>query len=121
MRTEFVFGLVVILTIILEFVAKKKIVEQQKRQEGKDAPKSPAVREYYAMHPGNGGQKRIRAHTGGRLLAKTMEDRNNDWLARQLREEKVAQAMVSEMFSLKQEHILSCDAEGVVDDPAKKS
>ena len=46
-------------------------------------------------------QKKI---SSGRLLAKTMDDRENDWLAMQLRDERYAKEVVSEMFSLKQEH-----------------
>lgn len=41
----------------------------------------------------------------------SMEDRNNDWLARELREEKRAQYRVSEMFQLKAEHKKDCQAE----------
>lgn len=38
------------------------------------------------------------------------DDRNNDWLARQLREEHRAFKMTSEMFDLKIEHASHCDA-----------
>ena len=40
-----------------------------------------------------------------------MEDRNNDWLARQIREERMHNPIVDEMLNLKQEHSAHCDAE----------
>lgn len=39
-----------------------------------------------------------------------LEDRNNDWLANQLREEHRAFKKTSEMFDLKIEHVSHCDA-----------
>lgn len=39
------------------------------------------------------------------------DDRNNDWLARQLREEKRSLGLMREMFDLKAEHANSCEAE----------
>lgn len=41
---------------------------------------------------------------------KLMDDRNNDWLANQLREEHRAFKRTSEMFELKIEHVSHCDA-----------
>ena len=41
---------------------------------------------------------------------KLMDDRNNDWLANQLREEHRAFKKTSEMFELKIEHVAHCDA-----------
>ena len=38
------------------------------------------------------------------------DDRNNDWLAKQLRDEHRAFKMTSEMFDLKIEHASHCDA-----------
>ncbi len=40
-----------------------------------------------------------------------MDDREHDWLARQLRDERVAKYKMSEMFDLKREHAANCDAE----------
>ena len=39
------------------------------------------------------------------------EDRRNDWLARQMDDERQAQRRMSEMFQLKMEHRYNCDAE----------
>ena len=46
---------------------------------------------------------------------KDLEDRNNDWLARQLREEKVLERKMSAMYSLKKHHEENCDARSVRD------
>ena len=39
------------------------------------------------------------------------EDRRNDWLARQMAEERAAQKRMSEMFQMKMEHRYNCEAE----------
>ena len=39
------------------------------------------------------------------------DDRNNDWLAMQLREEAKARVRMSDMFQMKTEHSNKCDAE----------
>lgn len=39
------------------------------------------------------------------------DDRYNDWLARQMREERMALSRLSDMFELKMEHRSSCEAE----------
>lgn len=42
-------------------------------------------------------------------LWRDMEDRENDWLARQIRSERIVQSE-SDMLALKKEHALHCDA-----------
>lgn len=42
-----------------------------------------------------------------------MEDRKNDWLARELREERKSLYAVNAMFDLKSEHKAHCDANGI--------
>lgn len=42
-----------------------------------------------------------------------MENKDNDWLAKQLRAERQAQIVVSDMFQLKQEHANHCESEMV--------
>ncbi len=42
-----------------------------------------------------------------------MENKDTDWLAKQLRAEQQAQIVVSDMFQLKQEHLRHCDSETV--------
>lgn len=39
------------------------------------------------------------------------DDRSNDWLAKQLRDEKNAMYMMSDMFAMKAQHKSSCEAE----------
>lgn len=39
------------------------------------------------------------------------DDRSNDWMAKQLRDEALAMARVSDMFKLKQSHMSNCDAD----------
>lgn len=40
----------------------------------------------------------------------SLEDRDNDWLASQLREERRSDNRMSDMFDLKEEHANNCDA-----------
>ena len=49
------------------------------------------------------------AKDGAGMILK--DDKTNDWLARQLRDEARAMSMLSDMFQLKTEHSNSCDAE----------
>ncbi|MCR5420668.1 MAG: hypothetical protein K6E98_06670 [Lachnospiraceae bacterium] len=55
----------------------------------------------------NGSSVKLKNTEGFNLL----DDRNNDWLAKQLNEEKKSKQLISEMFQLKQEHLNNCDAE----------
>lgn len=43
-------------------------------------------------------------------IASIMEDRNHDWLAKQLAEERIAYFRTSAMFDLKMSHAANCDA-----------
>ena len=50
--------------------------------------------------------------SGGKHDGMTLaDDRANDWMARQLKDEAVAMAKVSDMFKIRQEHMNKCDAE----------
>ena len=46
-------------------------------------------------------------------LGTMLEDRDNDWLAQQLRSEQKSQRVVSDMFQLRQEHFSNCEAEEI--------
>lgn len=46
-----------------------------------------------------------------RANIKEWEDRRNDWLARQMDDERQAKKRMSEMFQLKMEHRYNCEAE----------
>lgn len=43
-------------------------------------------------------------------LSRTMENRDSDWLAKQLADERVAKRRMSDMMDLRQSHMDSCDA-----------
>ncbi len=49
----------------------------------------------------------------------SMEDRQNDWLAKQLREESRLARRTSDMFDLKAEHASNCDARDLKDSHAR--
>lgn len=53
---------------------------------------------------------RIKAQDSGEGMI-LRDDRNNDWLALQLKEEAKARVRMSEMFQMKIEHANKCDAE----------
>ena len=46
-----------------------------------------------------------------RINIRGWEDRRNDWLARQMAEERAAARRMSEMFQMKLEHRYNCEAE----------
>ncbi len=43
-------------------------------------------------------------------VSRLMDDREHDWLARQLAEERIAKKRMSDMFELRKEHAANCDA-----------
>ncbi|MCR5268500.1 MAG: hypothetical protein K6E16_08290 [Lachnospiraceae bacterium] len=58
------------------------------------------------------GSNGVNAHMAREKVdIRSWEDRKNDWLARQMAEEKICERRVSEMFQLKLEHRYSCEAE----------
>ena len=62
---------------------------------------------------GSGKTVRIRHKKSRMTVNDSLENRDDDWLAKQLREERAAKTMVSDMFQLKQEHAAYCDADRV--------
>lgn len=52
--------------------------------------------------------QQVKAKDDGVILK---DDKNNDWLAQQLREEAKAKVRMSDMFQLRYEHMNKCDAE----------
>lgn len=44
---------------------------------------------------------------------RALEDRNNDWLAKQLREERFYEQKFSAMYGLKRQHAANCDADSL--------
>lgn len=78
------------------------------------APKTTGVNK--DLRGGTQGSTQVvnnRSRTTISSLSDTMENRKNDWLTRQLNEERIAKKRMSEMFNLKQEHAANCDASHV--------
>ena len=63
-----------------------------------------------AVHPAPTSIVTAEHRTTSSKLARQLEDRNNDWLAKELREERRKAAEISAMFALKQSHADNCDA-----------
>lgn len=102
----FVIGIVVLTT-----------VKRMKRLQGKSAAKNnsytSADKLYASSGQANGNKRNIQVkknrNTGDGMILK--DDRNNDWLAGQLREEARAKARISDMFQMKIDHANNCEAE----------
>lgn len=78
----------------------------------KGTPKTSGVAN--SMRGGTVGSANInKGNSSIKAVSKVMEDRDHDWLARQLAEEKNALYRMSDMFELKQAHSKNCDAENV--------
>ncbi len=75
----------------------------KKSQSGISKPSSPVVEKSI-------GQDYSSVRRGSTTIK---DDRRNDWLAKQLREEHEAFKRTSAMFDLKIEHAASCDAEKI--------
>lgn len=91
-------------------------VRRAKRISGNTARNSSFVsadRLYAAKKPSTRNIKSpIRSNSrnvGDGMILK--DDKNNDWLALQLREEAKAKVRMSDMFQLKADHLNKCDAE----------
>ena len=64
------------------------------------------------MQPSRKRNSGVNAHMAReKINIRGWEDRRNDWLARQMAEERVAQRRMSEMFQMKMEHRYNCEAE----------
>ena len=96
-------------------ISKVSSTAKNRKKENKTYERSPAVQQYYNMHPQKDPARQNGKRKNIQTLSCIMEDRENDWLARQLKDEQRSKVIVSQMFSLKQEHHKNCDA-GVVDD-----
>lgn len=98
----------IIVVLIFVIVLIVNIVKNVKRANNKKpkrvAPAGPEGLD--RTFSASGDEKAIRAY-------RRLEDRENDWLAQQLREEKASERKFSAMFGLKLEHALRCDADGI--------
>ena len=104
--------IVVIFVIIIKFRSKDTAAAANKKPERKgsgSAAKASGKRGYtnYKPHKDITTVGRQMGDKGSSVLS---DDRNNDWLARQLADEHKAFRATSEMFDLKIEHASHCDA-----------
>ena len=105
-------SLLILVWIIYAVVKKSKNVSETQ--------KNPAAQKKPAAHKRPQGFTNYRPHRDIVSVSRDMgdsknssvlrDDRANDWLARQLREEHRAFKATSEMFDLKIEHASHCDA-----------
>ena len=111
---------VVILFVIIRL--RQRALDEKKRQEARsrgqmqqDAmprPQTPVSDDGQVHKKGRAGKKMSKREREV-LVTKMMEDREHDWLARQLAEEKRALRRMSEMFDIKISHSKSWDAESL--------
>ena len=65
-----------------------------------------------ASYPARKKNSGVNVHmTREKIDLRSWEDRKNDWMARQMAEERVAKRRMSEMFQMKMEHRYNCEAE----------
>lgn len=93
-------------------------VKRAKRSSGNTATKDKlyaSTDQLYGSRKSFAGRgQKSSVNTGGKNTGDGMilrDDRNNDWLACQLREEAKARVRMSDMFQMKIEHMNKCDAE----------
>ena len=98
----------VIFMIIIVSARKKGLV--QKGRHNRNTSYAP-VKNLYTQVAGRSANpvQAKKTVSGEGMILK--DDKTNDWLAKQLREESKAVAVLSDMFQLKSEHRNACDAE----------
>ncbi len=93
-------GFLVIIYLGVMLYVIYKIVKAVKKSGEPAVPSKPAYRPPVTTN----------AMKKGEPVSRLMDDRECDWLARQLAEERVAKKRMSDMFELKKEHAANCDA-----------
>lgn len=128
MTLPIVISTVSVIVAIAAFIAKVK--EEQKKSGPSQKKNVKPVNIGKTVKPVSISKsvsaKPDKAKYDGMAAFRSLENRNNDWLARQLREEKQKERLYSEMYGLKRrheencpadrlrrEHEKSCDADGV--------
>ena len=95
-------GVITVLVYAFVFFA---LIARIRKKKGSVSPK---VVKTYRKNKSAG----VNAHMAReRAVIHEWEDRDSDWLARQMADERVAKKRMSEMFQLKLEHRYNCDAE----------
>ena len=136
---EKIFAFLFIIYILKRMISSKK--HSDKIPKIRPEERSPRVQEYYAKHPEMEPFNHIAPDTNGKEvmsaaikyikdtvkephlnsdgLKRTLEDRENDWLAKQKKEERMI-ASRSEMATLKIQHEADCDAQKLRRNTKKK-
>lgn len=106
-----------IVVLVFIFSTVKRIKNMQGKTDTKDRTYA-SVDKLYSSVPSakravkttsKAVQRTGKVNNGDGIILK--DDRNNDWLAMQLREEAKAKVRMSDMFQLKTEHANKCEAE----------
>ncbi len=108
-----------IASILIYFVIFVLVIMRIRKVRGKVSqtgngtkPAPVPINTGYTMRQGRKKNSGVNAHMAREKVCITgWEDRKNDWLARQMAEERVAARRMSEMFQLKLEHRYNCEAE----------
>lgn len=103
--------------------AKKTTVNNANIQNRVNVQTAPRVQTAPQVKVNNGVNRQLSGGTAGSAqvvnvknrttlaaLSASMENRGNDWLARQLAEERIIKRKMSDMFELKSQHSRNCDA-----------
>ena len=114
------FGEIIIVALTFFLICMSALRAKNKRKPQKKPTPSPAAPQMQTT-----GQLRKNpkptAMTSDRHMSslhesfKNLEDRNNDWLANQLKEEKALEGKLSAMYYLKKNHEANCDAKKIRD------
>lgn len=121
--------IIIVVSMVIAIAAfKAKMKEEQKRTSSspgrtmlnpganKQTPlRSAAAPAQRKTAPGGTGKseksKPQKVKYDGMAAFRSLENRSNDWLARQLREEKQKERLYSEMYGLKRRHEENCAAD----------
>ena len=119
---------VVMIFIIVRALNKKPANQKDSVNRNQVIQRSAAIEQYYKQHPDKDPRKQnviqkvqnfqehvdnISVVPNNALKLSEFEDRNNDWLANQIRFERRYNPIADEMIDLKLSHIRDCDAEHV--------
>lgn len=105
-------GLIAVIVIL--FIMFSMIGRMQKSVNNMQHIKASGVNK--ELRGGTAGSTQVvnqRSKTTLAALSASMENRGNDWLARQLAEERAVKKRMSDMFDMRQEHQASCEAASV--------
>lgn len=109
-----------LLSVIIVVIAFYAVIRKMKKasdetkpssgRKGKSAAAKPARPKGYTNYRPHKDITSVSRDMGDKRNSVLKDDKENDWLARQLREEHNAFKLTSDMFDLKIEHASHCDA-----------